>query len=172
MANIRFNLEFPEDYKNIVADLMGKTNLRTQKDLFENALALFGWAVKEVSRGRVIASLDEEAKTYGELHMPALMNVATAPDNKSARPTLEYTDGQGDDHRPHPQKHRGWSQSKKVGVEASWKDLLLSELGSVRNWVLGESAEIPVFWEDNRRQTMPVLTDAQWTKFEAAIAAV
>jgi transposase len=39
-------------------------------------------------------------------------------------------------------------------------------------WAGRDAHEIPVSWEENRRQTMPVLTDAQWTKFEAAIAAV
>jgi Ca2+-binding EF-hand superfamily protein len=73
----RFNLEFPDDYKEIVNELMEKTGLRTQKDVFENALAFFGWGVREASRGHVIASLNEETKTYGQIHMPALMKAAS-----------------------------------------------------------------------------------------------
>jgi hypothetical protein len=73
----RFNLEFPDDYKEIVAELMTKTGLRTQKDVFENALALFSWAVRETARKRVIASLDEDEKTYAQIHMPPLMKVAS-----------------------------------------------------------------------------------------------
>jgi hypothetical protein len=68
-------LEFPDDYKQIVTELMEKTGLRTQKDVFENALALFSWGVREVSRGRVIASLDEKSQTYAQIHMPALMKI-------------------------------------------------------------------------------------------------
>lgn len=74
----RFNLELAPDAKNVVADLMQKTGLRTQTDVFEYALALFAWSVREVGRGRVITSLDEQTKQYGELQMPPLMAVADA----------------------------------------------------------------------------------------------
>lgn len=74
----RFNLELAPDAKSVVTELMQKTGLRTQTDVFEYALALFAWSVREVGRGRVIASLDEQTKQYGELHMPPLMAVADA----------------------------------------------------------------------------------------------
>ncbi len=48
----------------------------TRKDLFNNALSLFDWAVGEVLKGRVIASLDEANKHYTRLTMPALQNAA------------------------------------------------------------------------------------------------
>lgn len=83
----RFNLEFPDEYKEIVGDLMQRTGLRTQKDVFENALALFVWGIKEVSRGRVIASLDEDAMTYNEIHMPALM--AAAPVSRGSNQKIK-----------------------------------------------------------------------------------
>jgi hypothetical protein len=75
----RFNIEFTDEHVKLVGELMEKTGLRTQKDLFENAVALFSWAVKEVARGRMIASVDEENKAYAELHMPALMRVTSNP---------------------------------------------------------------------------------------------
>ena len=71
----RFNIELHDDYKIIVDQLRQKTGLRNQKDVFESALAIFGWAVRETSRGRAIASLDEDAQTYVVIHTPALMNV-------------------------------------------------------------------------------------------------
>ena len=73
---------------------MTSTGLTTQKDVFENSLALFGWAVREVARGRVIASLDEKDKTYNQIHMPSLMKVASSSAlvNKE-----EPTDGDGND---------------------------------------------------------------------------
>jgi hypothetical protein len=82
---VRYTPEFPDEYKQIIEGLMEKTGLRTQKDFFENTIALFGWAVREISRGNVIASLDEEAKTYSQIHMPSLMRVTptTPPDSKS-----------------------------------------------------------------------------------------
>jgi transposase len=45
-------------------------------------------------------------------------------------------------------------------------------LGPVRNLGLGESRKVPAFCGFSRGKTMQVLTDAQWAKFEAAIAAV
>lgn len=75
----RFNLELAPDAKGVVAHLMHETGLRTQASVFENALALLSWAVREVSRGRIIASLDEATKQYAELHMPALLGVTPLP---------------------------------------------------------------------------------------------
>lgn len=80
----RFNIELSDNLAEVVSELIKKTGLRTQKDVFENSLGLFAWAVREVSRGRIIASLDEETKTYAELHMPALMGISTS----SLRPTV------------------------------------------------------------------------------------
>ena len=71
----RFNMELSDDYKAFIAELMEKTNLRTQKDVFENALALYYWAVREVGRGRTIAAIDDAADMYVELQMPSLMAV-------------------------------------------------------------------------------------------------
>jgi len=59
--------------------------LSTKKALFENAISLVTWAVKEVKKGRVIASVDEGfthtigevAESYRELTMPMLDNVPT-----------------------------------------------------------------------------------------------
>jgi len=51
-------------------------DLETRKDLFNNALSLFDWAVEEVMKGRVIASLDEKDKYYTKMAMPALLNAA------------------------------------------------------------------------------------------------
>ena len=51
-------------------------DLETRKDLFNSALSLFDWAVEEVMKGRVIASLDEQDKHYTKMAMPALLNAA------------------------------------------------------------------------------------------------
>ena len=95
----RFNLEFPDDYKHIIRDLMTSTGLATQKDVFENSLALFGWAVREVARGRVIASLDEKDKTYNQIHMPSLMKVAA-----SSALGKEEPNGEGGDDNTSPRQ--------------------------------------------------------------------
>lgn len=90
----RFNLDLAPDAKVVVSNLMQKTGLRTQTDVFENALALLSWAVREVERGRIIASLDETTKQYAELHTPALMGVANTL-VESRRPSDRRPDGKG-----------------------------------------------------------------------------
>lgn len=50
----------------------------TKKDLFNNALALFEWAVRERKRNRIIASIDEGAEKFHEVHMPVLDRIRPA----------------------------------------------------------------------------------------------
>jgi len=58
--------------------IMEEADLSTRKELFNNALSMFEWAVKEVKRGNVIASINEKDGKYRELHMPSLSSVAAA----------------------------------------------------------------------------------------------
>ena len=52
--------------------LASEAGFSTRKDLFNNALALLQWVVKEAKRGRAIASVDEVNNRYTELSMPFL----------------------------------------------------------------------------------------------------
>jgi metal-responsive CopG/Arc/MetJ family transcriptional regulator len=72
---VRIQLDLPEQQVKELDALMDKTKLTTRKDLFNNALTLFQWAVKAKEAGRMIASLDEDSGTAKELVMPALENV-------------------------------------------------------------------------------------------------
>jgi metal-responsive CopG/Arc/MetJ family transcriptional regulator len=72
---IRIQLDLPEEQVKELDALMEKTKVTTRKDLFNNALTLFQWAVKAKEAGRMIASLDEDSGTAKELVMPALENV-------------------------------------------------------------------------------------------------
>lgn len=56
--------------------LMNACDLETRKDLFNTALSLLEWSVDEVRKGRVIASVDREAKHIVEITMPALADAA------------------------------------------------------------------------------------------------
>jgi len=78
---IRIQLDLPEEQVKELDELMKETKIATRKDLFNNALTLFQWAVKAKRSGRIIASIDEEKSTSKELVMPALENVSrSAPD--------------------------------------------------------------------------------------------
>ncbi len=74
---VRIQLDLPEEQVKDLDELMRETKLGTRKELFNNALTLFQWAVKSKRAGRAIASLDEENKIAKELVMPALENVST-----------------------------------------------------------------------------------------------
>jgi hypothetical protein len=71
----RIQLDLPDDQIKELDDLMKETRLATRKDLFNNALTIFQWAVKAKRAGRIIASLDEHGGPAKELVMPALENV-------------------------------------------------------------------------------------------------
>jgi metal-responsive CopG/Arc/MetJ family transcriptional regulator len=72
----RIQLDLPEDQVAELDDLMKETNIATRKDLFNNALTLFQWAVKAKRSGSIVAALDEEKGTAKELVMPALESVS------------------------------------------------------------------------------------------------
>lgn len=66
-------------------ELKKELGLTTKKELFQNAMSLLIWAVKQAKQGRVIASVDDGfthtigdvAESYRELVMPILDNVQT-----------------------------------------------------------------------------------------------
>jgi hypothetical protein len=83
MASIqRIQIELPEDRVRELETLMEQTGTNTKKDLLNNALTLFEWAVNERRAGRIIASVDEHEKRYKEVVMPTLeraMHKSPAP---------------------------------------------------------------------------------------------
>ena len=68
---VRIQLDLPEDQVAELDKLMEETRLSTRKDLFNNALTLFMWAVKAKKAGRTIASVDDDQRVR-ELVMPHL----------------------------------------------------------------------------------------------------
>ncbi len=73
---IRIQFELPEEKVEELDTLMKEAHITTRKDLFNNALTLLEWAIKERKTGRTIASVDEDNKKYKELVMPVLSAVA------------------------------------------------------------------------------------------------
>ena len=69
---VRIQLDMPDDRVKELDALMTETGVATRKELFNNALTLFEWAVREKKLGNVIASVDEGAKKMKELVMPSL----------------------------------------------------------------------------------------------------
>ncbi len=71
MARLQLDLTKTQD--EMVTTLMEVCDLRTKKDVIENALMLLAWAATEAKRGLMIAAVDEAGKTYKEIQTPALM---------------------------------------------------------------------------------------------------
>ena len=77
---MRLQFEVPEEQNKNIETLMKEVGLRTKKDLFNNAMTLLNWAVKQYKAGRIIASVDEQMENYRELVMPIFDNVAEDDD--------------------------------------------------------------------------------------------
>ncbi len=88
MEGMRIQIEISKEHAEELKVLMQKAGLNTYKDLFENSLALFDWAIQEVQSGRTIASVNEEENKYKEVTMPAL-RTALRTAHKDARPLAE-----------------------------------------------------------------------------------
>lgn len=69
---VRIQLDFPEDKVRELDQLMKQVHISTRKDLFNNALTLLVWAVRERLKGKKIVSMDERDGSYKELVMPLL----------------------------------------------------------------------------------------------------
>jgi len=68
---MRTQVEVHPDNRKVVDQLMTDGNFKTYEELFNTALTVLYWCLKEVNSGRIIASLDEQTGKYKELSMPA-----------------------------------------------------------------------------------------------------
>ncbi len=78
--NKRIVFEIPASRVERMDSLMEKCGLDTRKDLINNALALFEWAVSETENGKLIAALDESSSNYQQIILPALKNIESVKD--------------------------------------------------------------------------------------------
>jgi hypothetical protein len=73
---MRLNFEFPEERINELKELQSEAGLDTMKDLINNALTIFEWAVHETRNGNEIAAVNEDDESYRILVTPALQKIA------------------------------------------------------------------------------------------------
>ena len=69
---VKLEIEISPENLARIDELVERSGLPGRKELFSNALSLLEWAAKEVKAGRVIASIDDVANVYKELHMDVL----------------------------------------------------------------------------------------------------
>jgi hypothetical protein len=68
---MNINLEIDEES---TLQLVAQTGLDL-KGVFNEALALYSWAVESKVKGKAIASVDEKNQTYRTVEIPGLQNV-------------------------------------------------------------------------------------------------
>jgi hypothetical protein len=73
---MRLNFELPEERVNELKALQSETGSESMKELFNNALTMLEWAIKEVNNGNEIAAVNEEDKVYRVFITPLLERVA------------------------------------------------------------------------------------------------
>ena len=72
---VRFQLDLTEAQAGRFDDLVDQCELCTRKELFNSAMTLFNWAVKESAKGRKVASYGEGSDMETVI-LPALENVS------------------------------------------------------------------------------------------------
>jgi hypothetical protein len=89
----RIQLDMPAERVAEAEALMAKAGLRTRKELFDNALTLFEWAVRQRELGSVLAAVDERTGNYREVLMPALAAVKSPDKYGNNEKASEVGDG-------------------------------------------------------------------------------
>jgi hypothetical protein len=89
----RLQLDLSETHEALIERLMPLCDLKTKKDVVENALTLLGWAAAEASRGLSIAAVDESRKIYKEVQTTALQGAAHAQERKIANELRKPREG-------------------------------------------------------------------------------
>ena len=71
--NLKFDISEQEVAK--LDALLKDTGLESYRDLFNESLTLFKWAVKEVQEGRIVGSIDEAAQKYSDIKMNSFVYI-------------------------------------------------------------------------------------------------
>lgn len=78
----RLQLDLTDTSDKLVERIMELCDLKTKKDVVENALILLAWAASNTKDGRTIAAIDESRGVYKEISTPALEGAALFEDRK------------------------------------------------------------------------------------------
>jgi len=73
---MRLNFEFSKDRIDELKALQGETDSDSMKELFNTALTMLEWAIKEVKNGNEIAAVNEDDRVYRVFITPLLERVA------------------------------------------------------------------------------------------------
>lgn len=88
---MRIQIDIDESGEQVLNSIKQATGLSTYKDIFNNAVTLFEWAIRQRAEGRIISSLDERTKRYKEMTMPALEEAVRRANLAAANPVAHAT---------------------------------------------------------------------------------
>jgi len=74
---MRIQVVVDDAYRAMLDELREATGLHQWQDLFNEAITMLSWAVRQRQQGRIVASLDEKDENYRELQMPSLERAAS-----------------------------------------------------------------------------------------------
>jgi hypothetical protein len=87
LRKIRVQLDLSPAEARVMNWIMEVCSIETKKDLFNDALTLFQWAVEESVEGRKIASIDERTKERNFVNMRSLKTALSNEKQYDAAPT-------------------------------------------------------------------------------------
>lgn len=73
---MRLQIDLTKNRAAALDTLMKRGDISTKKELFNYAINLLEWAVKEAEKGNIIASVNEKDGRYTELQMPVFTAAA------------------------------------------------------------------------------------------------
>lgn len=76
---VRFQVEVRKSYLKVLRALQDAGGVSSNKELFNNAIALLQWAVTQKQKGYSIAAVTEEGMVKRELVLPFLEEAAQQP---------------------------------------------------------------------------------------------
>jgi hypothetical protein len=71
---VRINIEVKKEKLDEIKKLMEIAGVNTQKELFDNALTLTKWMMRQKKAGKSVGALNDDDDRFTELDMPILEN--------------------------------------------------------------------------------------------------
>ena len=72
---VRIQFDLPKGRVEEIDRMARAAGITTRKELFNNALTLLEWAIRQRAEGKKIVVADEDGRAVKELSMPILENV-------------------------------------------------------------------------------------------------
>ena len=72
---MRIQLEISESKSKQIKAIMEKADFKTYSELFNNAVTLMQWSIRQIEEGRLILSVDQVSGKEKELVMPLLQHL-------------------------------------------------------------------------------------------------